>query len=284
MQQMRTAPADIDWDLAYSNMNHVPDSASFAPLRLQQSQQFRQQMQAQQRLIADVRYGAGERNVLDIVLPAAHDAAKPRGLVVFVHGGYWLRFDKNYSTYLAQGAIAHGFAVAIPSYSLCPQVRISAITAEIGQAITQAAAMIGGPIHLAGHSAGGHLVARMGTTTTPLNRHLQQRLRKIVPISALNDLRPLLKTQMNKDFRLDLEEARRESPALLEPLETIDVTAWVGASELPEFIRQNQALANLWRGFNCKIDAVEEPDRHHMTIVDGLAAADHPLTHRLLAL
>lgn len=273
-------PVIKNWDLAYSNVQHVVDSARYIPLRLQQSQDFRSKMQAQNRFIADVRYGPAERNVLDIVMPEG----QPRGLVVFVHGGYWLRFDKNYSTYLAEGAVAHGFAVAIPSYSLCPQVKIGEITAEIGMAIVQAASMVQGPIHLAGHSAGGHLVARMGTTSTPLNRSLQQRLRKIVPISALADLRPLLNTQMNKDFRLDLEQARLESPALLEPLAGIDVTAWVGAAELPEFIRQNQALANLWSGFNCRIDQVEEPDRHHMNIVDGLMQADHPLTHRLLCL
>lgn len=274
------SPDIQNWDQAYSNVQHVADSARFPPLRLQQSHVLRDQMQAQGRFIGDVRYGSRERNVLDIVMPVG----KPRGLVVFVHGGYWLRFDKSYSTYLAQGAVNRGFAVAIPSYTLCPQARIGEITAEIGMAIVQAASMVGGPIHLAGHSAGGHLVARMATTTTPLNRSLQQRLRKIVPISALNDLRPLLNTKMNDDFRLDMEQARLESPVLLEPLTGIDVTAWVGAAELPEFIRQNQALANLWSGFNCRIDQVEEPDKHHMNIVDGLCEAEHPLTRRLLCL
>lgn len=279
--QATTAEPDIkSWDQAYSNVQHVADSARFPPLRLEQSHVLRDQMQAQGRFIGDVRYGSRERNVLDIVMPVG----KPRGLVVFVHGGYWLRFDKSYSTYLAQGAVSHGFAVAIPSYTLCPQARIGEITAEIGMAIVQAASMVGGPIHLAGHSAGGHLVARMATTTTPLNRSLQQRLRKIVPISALNDLRPLLNTKMNDDFRLDMEQARLESPVLLEPLVGIDMTAWVGAAELPEFIRQNQALANLWSGFNCRIDQVEEPDKHHMNIVDGLCEAEHPLTRRLLCL
>jgi acetyl esterase/lipase len=203
---------------------------------------------------------------------------------VFVHGGYWLRFDKSYFTHLAQGAVAHGFAVAIPSYTLCPQASIPQITSEIAMAIIQAASMVEGPLHLAGHSAGGHLVARMATTTTPLNRSLQQRLRKIVPISAVTDLRPLLNLEMNKDFRLDLEQARLESPVLQEPLAGTDITTWVGAEELPEFVRQSQALANLWSGFDVRIDQVEEPDRHHMNILDGLEQADHPLTRKLLCL
>lgn len=280
MQTNAAKPESKDWDLAYSNVKHVADSASFPPLRLQQSLELREEMLAQGRFIGDVRYGSRERNVLDIIMPEG----QPRGLVVYVHGGYWLRFDKNYSTYLARGPLAHGFAVAIPSYTLCPEVGISEITTEIGMAIVQAASMVAGPLHLAGHSAGGHLVARMATTTTPLSRSLQQRLRKIIPISALNDLRPMLHLEMNKDFRLDLEEARSESPALLEPLTGIDVTAWVGAAELPEFIRQNQALANLWSGFDCRIDQVEEQNKHHMNIIDGLCDPDHKLTHTLLCL
>lgn len=232
------------------------------------------------RFKADLRYGPRERNVLDIIMPIS----QPRGLVVYVHGGYWLRFDKSYSTYLAKGAIESGYAVAIPSYTLCPRVQIHEITIEISQTIAFAASLIEGTIHLAGHSAGGHLVTRMGTTSTPLDTGLRKRLRKIVPISAINDLRPLLYTKMNDHFKLDIEQARSESPVLLEPLDGINVTAWVGAAELPEFVRQNRALANLWSGFNCSIDQVEEPEKHHMNIIDGLAEADHPLTRTLLCL
>lgn len=269
-----------NWEQAYSNVKHVVDSASYPPLWHQKSSRFREELQAQNRFTADVRYGSAERNLLDLILPQA----QPRGLMVFVHGGYWLRFDKSYFTHLAQGAAAHGFAVAIPSYTLCPQASIPQITSEIAMAIIQAASMVEGPLHLAGHSAGGHLVARMATTTTPLNRSLQQRLRKIVPISAVTDLRPLLNLEMNKDFRLDLEQARLESPVLQEPLAGADITTWVGADELPEFVRQSQALANLWSGFDVRIDQVEEPDRHHMNILDGLEQADHPLTRKLLCL
>ncbi|RBO95933.1 alpha/beta hydrolase [Pseudochrobactrum asaccharolyticum] len=269
-----------NWEQAYSNVKHVVDSASYPPLWHQKSSRFREELQAQNRFTADVRYGSAERNLLDLVLPQD----QPRGLIMFVHGGYWLRFDKSYFTHLAQGAVAHGFAVAIPSYTLCPQASIPQITSEIAMAIIQAASMVEGPLHLAGHSAGGHLVARMATTTTPLNRSLQQRLRKIVPISAVTDLRPLLNLEMNKDFRLDLEQARLESPVLQEPLAGTDITTWVGAEELPEFVRQSRALANLWSGFDVRIDQVEEPDRHHMNILDGLEQADHPLTRKLLCL
>src|SRR3546814_5563195 len=49
----------------------------------------------------------------------------PAGLAVFVHGGYWMAFDKSSWSHLAAGAVARGWAVALPSYTLCPEARIS---------------------------------------------------------------------------------------------------------------------------------------------------------------
>ena len=105
----------------------------------------------------DISYGQSLRQRFDLFLPEN----PPKGLFVFVHGGYWLRFDKSDWSHFAQGPLAHGWAVAMPSYDLCPSVSIAQITRQISQAIMQSAARIAGPLILAGHSAGGHLVARM---------------------------------------------------------------------------------------------------------------------------
>jgi arylformamidase len=51
----------------------------------------------------------------------------PKGLVVFVHGGFWMKLDKSFWSHLAAGPLAHGHAVAMPSYTLCPDIRISGI-------------------------------------------------------------------------------------------------------------------------------------------------------------
>ena len=94
--------------------------------------------------------------------------ALAKGLVVFIHGGYWLESDKSGWSHLAKGAVSSGYAVAMPSYTLCPDIRIAGIVREIGAAIGKAAAMVDGPLMLTGHSAGGHLASRMVTTSTPL--------------------------------------------------------------------------------------------------------------------
>jgi arylformamidase len=277
---MNTVDA-IDWDDAYSNFAYIPDGYEYPAKWLALAAQFREEMNEKGLLKADISYGPDAGNRLDLFMPWGD----LNGLAVFVHGGYWMEdFDKSAWSHLAKGALAHGFAVAVPSYTLCPEVRVSDITVQVGLAITRAASEIAGPIHLTGHSAGGHLVARMVTSTSPLAQAVRQRIRKTVPISALVDLRPLMKTEVNDTLHLDAVEARLESPALLEPQEGIDVTAWVGAAERPEFVRQSALLANIWSGFDCHIDAVEEPGKHHADIIEGLIEPDHPLTRKLLCL
>jgi acetyl esterase/lipase len=171
----------------------------------------------------------------------------------------------------------------MPTYTLCPEIRISGIVAEIGQAVERAAGMVAGPIHLTGHSAGGQLAARMVCANSPLSKAVLSRIRNVVPISGLHDLRPLMRTAMNGTLKIDLTEAAAESPALLEPVEGLSITCWVGGGERSEFIRQSALLANMWVGLGAATALVEEADRHHFTVVDGLADPGHPLTRALLA-
>jgi acetyl esterase/lipase len=204
-------------------------------------------------------------------------------LVVFVHGGYWLQLDKSYWSHLAAGAVASGYAVAMPSYTLCPEVRISQIVKEVASAITEAAKLFEGPLMLIGHSAGGHLVSRMITATTPLALHIQQRIRNVISISGIHDLRALLSTAMNERLAISQAEALSESPALLQPMPNARITCWVGGNERAEFLRQNALLANIWTGLGATTATVVEPDKHHFTIIDGLSDAEHPLTRTLLS-
>src|SRR5690606_19820875 len=103
-----------------------------------------------------------------------------------------------------------------------------------------------------------------------------------VSISGLHDLPPLMNTKMNETLRLDTAEAAAQSPALLAPLPGARLVCWVGAAERSEFVRQNELLANVWTGPGASTCRVEEPDRHHFTVVDGLADPAHALTTTLL--
>ncbi|KRR15375.1 esterase [Bradyrhizobium jicamae] len=268
-----------DWSDAYANAPNIPGGDRWPAAWVQPAQAYRDALQASGRATLDIGYGERERNRFDLFRPEG----RPKGLVVFVHGGFWKALDKSFWSHLARGSVESGYAVAMPSYTLCPAVRITEITREIAASVARAAAMVEGPIFLTGHSAGGHLVTRMISATSPLADDVKARISHTVSISGLHDLRPLMKAAMNTELRIDEAEALTESPALLAPMTNARVTCWVGSAERPEFVRQNALLANIWTGLGANTRVIEEPGRHHFDVIDGLADPDHQLTRTLLS-
>ncbi len=271
------------WDIAFDNMGHIPNSQELPELWAKRASQYRTAAAAaNRRLDTDIKYGDHPREVLDLVWP--DDQAK--GLVVFVHGGYWIRLDKSYWTDLAEGARANGWVVCLPSYTLAPEARISTITTQISRAIGIAAEQVPGPIRLAGHSAGGHLVSRMLCSDTPLTSTVLNRIEHVVSISGLHDLRPLLQTSMNESLQLDATEAAAESAALHTPTDNASVaasiTAWVGGGERPEFIRQSQILKIMWQSFDTVVNCTIDEKHNHFSVIEGLKDPKSPITIELL--
>jgi pimeloyl-ACP methyl ester carboxylesterase len=104
-----------------------------------------------------------------------------------------------------------------------------------------------------------------------------QRLRHVMPISPVSDLRPLLRTSMNSDFKLDEAAAIAESPALTVERLAVPVTVWVGADERPVFLDQARWLAEAW---GCA--HVVDGGKHHFDVIDALAEGDSAMIGRLL--
>ena len=263
-----------DWDDAYANAPHIPGAEAFPPRWEADARAFRETAKGE----TGLRYGDGPREAFDLFLPES----EPKGLAVFIHGGYWMKFDRSYWSHLAAGAVARGWAMALPGYPLAPDARISEITACIARFLAAAAARVSGPIALSGHSAGGHLATRMLCAELDLDEAVRWRVAQALSVSGVHDLRPLLRTEMNETLGLDDEEAAAESPALLRPVEGARVTAWVGAEERPEFRRQSALLANIWTGLGADMRAVEAPGRHHFDVIEGLADPAAPLCDALL--
>ena len=246
-------------DDAYANAAYIEGSDAFPARWSADAQAYREALGSHAEI--DVKYGAGERQVYDLF----HPNGPSRGLFVFVHGGYWRAFDKSSWSHLAEGMRDRGWTVAMPSYDLCPAVGIPDITRQMAEATTHAARRITGPVCLAGHSAGGHLVARMACEGV-LPADIAARLQTVLPISPLSDLRPLMSTLMNADFALDDETAKAESPIFERPVSEAKVIVWVGADERPVFLEQAQWLSEAW-----KTDLHIEKGRHHFDVIDALA-------------
>ena len=266
----------MDWDAAYSNVDHVPDSGDYPPRWSAESAAFR--AETGERAELDIDFGPGARENFDLFNPTG----TAKGLAVFVHGGYWRRLDKNVFSRMAGGPLAHGWAVAVMGYALCPEVRIRDITRQIRAGVIEAAGRVDGPVMLAGHSAGGHLVTRMLCADVDLPGAVPGRIGHVLSISGVHDLRPILKTQMNEVLHLDTGEARTESPALGTPLTGIPVTCVAGAAELPEFRRQNALLANIWTGLGLEITARESEGKNHFNVIEELSDPGSPLVRTWL--
>ncbi|MDE4134546.1 alpha/beta hydrolase [Phaeobacter sp. QD34_3] len=252
----------MELDDAYANGAYIEGADDYPPRWDASAEDFRNSLHERAQL--DIPYGPGARNKFDLFLPEG----TPKGLFVFVHGGYWLRFDKSTWSHLAVGPLAHGWAVAMPSYDLCPDVSIAEITRQVASALVHIAEEVDGPIVLAGHSAGGHLVARM-LDRALVPDDIGARIKTVIPISPLSDLLPLLRTSMNKEFKMDAEAARAESPVEMRDRYDVPVTVWVGAEERPAFLDQAVWLSDAWGA-----DHVIAFGKHHFNVIDPLADPD----------
>ncbi|MBL4928860.1 alpha/beta hydrolase [Fuscibacter oryzae] len=242
----------MDMDREYANGAFIPGSEGLPDLWAQKAAGFRAGLGAR---FSTHDYGPGPRQKLDLFRPEG----AARGLMMFVHGGYWLEFGRESWSHLAAGAVARGWAVAMPSYTLAPAVRISDMTHEVAAAVQTAAALVAGPVVVTGHSAGGHLAARMACPDQ------QVPVARVVPISPLADLRPLRATAMNADLRINEAEALTESPCQHPLRASVQAHVWVGGQERPAFLWQARTLSESWA-----CDWTVAPGLHHFNVIDGL--------------
>jgi len=152
----------------------------------------------------------------------------------------------------------------MPSYDLCPTVSIAEITRQIALAVQHVAGVTEGPLSLSEHSAGGHLVSRM-LDRALIPTAVAERILHVVPISPLSDLRPLMNTSMNEDFKLDTEAAIAESPIFMTDRHALPVTVRVGGTERPDFLDHARWLSEAWG-----VGLVIAPELHHFDVIDDL--------------
>jgi len=122
-----------------------------------------------------------------------------------------------------------------------------------------------------------------GLRPSPLAPRIQQRIRNVVSISGLHNLRRILSTVMNERLPIEETEAFLESPALLHPVRNAGITCRAADNERSEFLRQNALLANIWTGLGAATTVAVEPDKRHFDTVHGLADPGHALKRALLS-
>jgi arylformamidase len=176
--------------------------------------------------------------------------------------------------------------VALPSYTLCPAVKVADIVAEMQRFLKAVWERTNERPVVAGHSAGGHLAAAMlATDWSKVGGVPSDLVRSAYALSGVFDLAPLIGTSINDAVKLDAASAREMSP-LLWPAPPKDRTlvAAVGGDESQEFVRQSLAIAGAWSKAGVKAECVVVPGANHFTIVDELARAESAMLARIVGL
>ena len=236
----------------------------------------------------DLNFGEGERDKLDWF-----SGGNPNGpALLYIHGGYWQRGDKSMYSFIAESFTKHGVSVAVTNYNLTPSVRIGQIPPQIQRAIAwlwHNASELGfsrDQFFVSGHSAGGHLTARMMATHWPaIDSQLPQDLiRGAIPISGLYELEPLVHTSINDGPQMDVEEARAESPCNIPPATIAPQLVVVGGGETEEFFRQADDYAEKFRTGERKMERYNVLNDDHFDELETWVKDDSEFFEKSMAL
>jgi arylformamidase len=228
-----------------------------------------------------IHYGPGARHVIDIFAGDGQEGGEtPLG--VFIHGGYWQALDGSSFSHMARGPNAHGIAVAIPSYDLCPQVSVADIIEQMRQAMRELA-KLSAQLIVSGHSAGGHLaVCLLATDWKAYDASLPPHLVSAAyTISGLFELEPLVPTSINKALGLNHATARAASPLFWKPPSHGSLDAVVGELESAEYHRQSRTMTERWGEAGLPAQYGTVAAANHFTAIAPLADPASSMTLRL---
>ena len=159
-----------------------------------------------------------------------------------------------------------GWSYAAVEYTIAPEGDLPGMVAECAAALADLGSC--GPwreVVLAGHSAGAHLAAM-----TAVNAKPPVPVDRLVLVSGIYDLRPLVHTTVNAPLGLDDAAAASVSPALL-PLDAPPSTlvAW-GDRDTDAFRCQGRDFVDQLVAAGLPAIGSEIAGRHHFDIVDDL--------------
>jgi arylformamidase len=256
---------DMNWgelsraarDAAYNNAQAVPDGAETVEGWKAASRALRE---ARPELL-DLPYGPLERNKWDLFRGMQTEAP----VLIFIHGGYWLRNTREFFACMAEGALARGWSAALPGYTLAPEASLTQIVGEIRSALDWLQANrerhgLGGPVILSGWSAGGHLAAMA----------LDHPVVAVgLPISGVFELGPLRDTYIDESVHFSDVEIEALSPLRLPSVDK-PMTIAYGSAELEALVRDSRALHRHRSAAHHRGALVPVPAANHFSILEEL--------------
>jgi arylformamidase len=237
----------------------------------------------------DLRYGAGEKQTLDVHRPAKAGAP----ILLFIHGGFWRALDKSDHSFIAPAFVEAGACVVNLNYDLCPTVTLDDIVREAREGLAwvqRNAARLGGDpdrLFIAGHSAGAHLAALLLAQDWTAEGLPADAVKGAACVSGIYETAPVLRISVNADVRLDEAMAQRCDALSRPPRRNSPLLISVGAEEPEGWRAQTEAYAAACRAAGLAPEVLAVPGTNHFTVIHDFAdagGAQHRAMLRMMGL
>jgi acetyl esterase/lipase len=243
-------------------------------------------------VIPDIAYYSGpgadaNKNKLDLYLPKGQ---KDFPVVFFVHGGAWTTGDRKLYLPLGRLLAKNGIGAVIISYRLTPQVQHPGHIEDVARAFAWTHANIGkhggraDQIFVAGHSAGGHLVALLATNDRYLKAHdlTPKAIKGAIPMSGVYIVGG--GQRMQRVFGEGPEAAESASPLRHVTGKEPPFLILYADDDFPGCDRMSEAMGKALKAAKVEAECQSIKDRGHITIMVRLATSESdPATQAILA-
>ena len=225
------------------------------------------------------RYGKSEKQELDVFAPPNATKAP---VLVYLHGGAWLRGSRLDTIYPAPAVTGRGAALVVPEFNNVSEVSLPTMVEQCREAVdwtVRNAASFGGDperVYLAGHSSGAHLASCVLLGNPPVKGALV--------ISGMYDLHAPLLSARSKYVKITPEEL--DGASAMRHLGRIHcpvAVAW-SVGDSPEFRRQARVFSDALEGMGRLASRTEVFSPNHFEEPRQLADPNSRLSRALYAL
>ena len=244
--------------------------------------------------IRDIAYYTGPdadpvRHKLDIHRPKG---CKNYPVLFFVHGGSWTYGNKDHFgvyTSLARTLAKHGIGTVCPNYRLSPQVKHPEHIRDVARAFAWTCRNIAKydgdaeEMFVAGHSAGGHLIALLATDESFLKDQGLSLgcIKGAIPISGVLNLPP--SPEFDSAFGTDPAVRRQASPITHVNVRCPPFLILHADADLPPCGRAGARLSAGLKDKHCPAQVCEIASRNHLSILLNSVKDSDPVMQNLLS-